>query len=47
MLNYMEYLGIPVAITAGFVAIFLVIQIIGELLEFKGKIVPEIFKIRK
>lgn len=43
----MEYLGIPVAITAGFVAIFLVIQIIGELLEFKGKIVPEFFKIRK
>lgn len=29
------------------VALFLVIQIIGEILEFKGKIVPEFVKIRK
>lgn len=29
------------------VVLFLIVQIIGELLEFKGKIVPEFMKIRK
>ena len=43
----MEYLGVPATITICFVVAFLVIQIIGELLEFKGKVVPEFFKIRK
>ena len=47
MLSYMEYLGVPATITICFVVAFLVIQIIGELLEFKGKVVPEFFKIRK
>ena len=47
MLSYMEYLGVPATITIGFVVVFLVIQIIGEFLEFKGKVVPEFFKIRK
>lgn len=47
MLDYMEYLGIPTMIIIIFVAIFLVIQIIGEFLEFKGKVVPEFCKIRK
>lgn len=47
MLSYMEYLGVPATVIICVVAVFLVIQIIGELLEFKGKIVPEFFKIRK
>lgn len=48
MLNYMEYLNID-GTKVGFilVAVFLVIQIIGELLEVKGKVVPEYIKIRK
>ena len=29
------------------VALFLIMQIVGELLEFKGKVVPEFVKIRK
>ena len=47
MLNYIEYLGIPLKIALVLVAIFFVMQIIGEFLEFKGKVVPELFKIRK
>jgi hypothetical protein len=47
MLNYIEYLGIPLKIALVLVALFFVMQIIGEFLEFKGKVVPELFKIRK
>ena len=51
MLNYIEYLNehlnIPTKIVIVLVGAFLVLQIIGELLEFKGKIVPEFLKIRK
>lgn len=47
MLDYIEYLNIPEKILLVLVGIFFVMQIIGELLEFKGKVVPEFFKIRK
>lgn len=47
MLNSMEYLGLPTTIIIIVVAVFLVIQCIGELIEFKGKAVPEFFNIRK
>ena len=48
MINYIEYLGLPKTIAIVLVAIFLIIQIIGEILEFKGKVVvPEIMKVRK
>lgn len=47
MLNYIEYLGIPLKIALVLVALFFVMQIIGEFLEFKGKVVPEFLKIRK
>lgn len=47
MINYIEYLGLPATIGIGIAAVFLVLQIIGELLEIKGKVVPEILKIRK
>lgn len=47
MLNYLEYLNVPSKITIALVVIFLGIQIIGEILEFKGKAVPELVKIRK
>ncbi|MBR5604190.1 MAG: hypothetical protein IKW51_08275 [Bacteroidales bacterium] len=33
--------------TTFLVGVFLVIQIIGEILEFKGKVVPEFIKVRK
>lgn len=47
MINYIEYLGLPTAIGFGLVGLFLIMQIIGELLELKGKVVPEFIKIRK
>lgn len=47
MLNYIEYLNTPTRIATILVGVFLCIQIVGELLEFKGKIVPEFMKVRK
>lgn len=47
MLNYIEYLNTPTGIATILVGVFLCIQIIGELLEFKGKVVPEFLKVRK
>lgn len=47
MLNYIEYLNLPTKVGLAIVGCFLVMQIIGELLEFKGKAVPELLKIRK
>jgi hypothetical protein len=37
----------PIKIGAIVILAFVIMQIIGELLEFKGKVVPEFVKIRK
>lgn len=37
----------PTKVAIALVGIFFILQIIGELLEFKGKVVPEFIKIRK
>lgn len=47
MINYIEYLGLPARVALAIVAAFLVMQFVGELLEFKGKVVPEFLKVRK
>lgn len=47
MLGYIECLNLPTQITFGLVVLFFVVNLIGELLEFKGKVVPEVMKIRK
>lgn len=47
MLNYMEYLQLPGQVVFVLAALFLFSQIVGELLEVQGKVVPEIMKIRK
>ena len=47
MLGYLEYLNMPTKITLVLVVVFFCIQIIGELLELKGKVVPEFAKVRK
>lgn len=47
MINYLEYLNAPTKIGAIIILAFLIMQIIGEVLEFVGKVVPEIFKVRK
>lgn len=47
MIDYIEYLNVPTKVALSLIAVFFIIQIIGELLEFKGKVVPECLKIRK
>lgn len=47
MLSYIEYLNIPTKVALILVGLFFILQVIGELLEFKGKIVPEFLKVRK
>lgn len=47
MLDYIEFLNMPTMVACYLVSAFLCIQVIGELLEFKGKVVPEFVKIRK
>lgn len=47
MIQYIEYLGLPGCIAIGLVGLFLFMQVVGEILEFKGKVVPEVLKVRK
>lgn len=47
MIESVEYLGLPGTIAVGIIAFFFILQIIGEILEFKGKVVPEFIKVRK
>lgn len=48
MHNYVEFFdSLPLWVVVILMAIFGVMQAIGEILEFKGKVVPEFMKIRK
>lgn len=51
MLSYIEALkeqiGLPAVVITALIILFFAIQVVGELLEFKGKVVPEFVKIRK
>lgn len=47
MLGYIEYLKLPAAVAGIIVGIILVANLVGELLELKGKVVPVFMKIRK
>lgn len=47
MLDYIEYLDIPVKVAIVLISAFLIMQLVGEILEFKGKVVPEFVKVRK
>ena len=47
IIKSIEFLGIPATIAIVLVGLFLILQIIGELCELKGKIVPEFLKVRK
>lgn len=46
MINYIEYLDVPVKVGIIVIAAVLVMQLVVEFLEFKGKVVPEFLKIR-
>lgn len=47
MLDYLEYLNIHSKVAIALVALFVTLQIVGEILTFKGKAVPEIINIRR
>ena len=47
MINYVEYLNLPTQIGVALAIAFLIMQVVGEVLELKGKSVSEIIKIRK
>ena len=47
MHNYIEFFAMPENVVIALMIIFGVIQGIGELLELKGKVVPEFLKVRK
>lgn len=47
MVGYLEYLNMPITIGVVIIVLLLIMQIIGELIEFAGKTVPEFMKLRK
>lgn len=47
MISYLEYLNAPTKVGFAIIACFIIMQVVGEILEFKGKVVPEFLKIRK
>lgn len=47
VIGYLEYLNTPQKIGVVIILLFVISQVIGELLELKGKVVPEFIKIRK
>jgi len=47
MMNYIEFLKLPEAWAVFIIGLLVVAQVIGEVLELMGKVVPEFFKIRK
>lgn len=47
MLSYIEYIELPAKVAVIIAALLLVMQVIGEIIEFKGKSAPEILKMRK
>ena len=47
IIKAIEFLGVPAAIAIAIIGLFLILQLIGELCELAGKVVPELLKIRK
>lgn len=47
LLKAIEYLGVPAATAIALVVLFLIFQIVGEIIEVCGKVAPEFLKVRK
>jgi len=47
MVGYLQYLDVPTTVGLIIIGCFVIMQIVGEILEFKGKVVPEVMKVRK
>ena len=46
MVDYLEILGLPAIIVIGIISVYAVMQLIGDILTFKGKVVPEFMRVR-
>lgn len=47
MPDYIEYLNLPTAVVTALAVLFLVLQVVGKILELKGKAAPEFMRITK
>ena len=47
MISYIEYLGIPTFVGLVIIGFLCFLQLVGAILEFRGKVVPEIMSIKK
>ena len=47
MAEFLGYLSIPGTIVVGLLAFWAFLQLLGEIIELKGKVVPEFMKVRK
>ena len=47
MTDYIAYLNLPAKAGIAIIALYAMLQLLGEILEIKGKTVPEIMKVRK
>lgn len=47
MINYLEYLNVPLRVGLIIIGCILVMQLVIEFLNFKGKVVPEFLSVRK
>ena len=47
MINFVEYLQLPAKIAIVVIAVVFLMNIIGEIIEFKGRVAPEFLKMRK
>lgn len=47
LITAIEFIGIPMTIAISIIVLVFVLQVIGEIMELCGKIVPEFMKIRK
>ena len=47
MISSIEYLNLPISIGVTIVGVFLIMQIIGGILDFHGKVVPAFMNVRK
>lgn len=46
MVDYLEILGLPAIIVAGIISVYVIMQMIGDILTFKGKVVPEFMRVK-
>lgn len=46
LISGIEFLGLPATIAMALVGLFLILQVVGEVLEFSGKAVPDFIKVR-